>query len=464
MKAPLIFEKFIRAVRTHQLLARGDRVVVAVSGGADSVALLSLFLEVQSQFDLDLVVAHLNHNLRGKSSDEDQEFVRKLANLHGKRFICEQIPLEAVATRNENLENWARERRYEFLSKAAEATGAQRVALGHTMSDQAETFLMRLLRGSGTVGLSGMSYRRNRFIRPLLSIERREILEYLKLRGLDWREDLSNMDTQFLRNRLRLEIIPTLEQRCNPKIVPLLATSADLLRESNEALQAWAVEIFVREAVVDGNRILWDVNSLVALPLGLQKRLVSLSLEKLIPGTHQLSAPKLTSIVDLLGEGRSGKFVQTKTFKCSRDFNRLLVEVLPFTSPKNFCYTLRIPGRVDLSHAGTCFEARFEPSVPKTVVLNRWELSLSRAELESGFFVRNWEPGDVYFPPDMSSPRRVAEMLARRKIPRQNRASWPVVVLAGRIVCVKDFPFSADNAIQTTKETRVVIEERCQDQ
>src|SRR5262245_42221750 len=140
MKAPLIFEKFIRAIRTQHLLARGDRVVVAVSGGADSVALLSLLLEIQSQFDLDLIVAHLNHSLRGKSSDEDQEFVRKLADLHRKRFICERIPDEAVAARNENLENWARQRRYEFLSKTANTTDAQKVALGHTMSDQAETF------------------------------------------------------------------------------------------------------------------------------------------------------------------------------------------------------------------------------------------------------------------------------------------------------------------------------------
>jgi len=463
MKTPLVFEKFIRAVKTHALLDRGDRVVAAVSGGADSVALLSLLLEVRAQFELDLIVAHLNHNLRGKSSDEDQEFVRILAHRLGARFICEKISAEDVTTRKESLENWARERRYAFLSKAAGAVHAQKVALGHTMSDQAETLLMRLLRGSGTVGLSAMSYKRDVFIRPLLSIERHEILEYLKLRGVTWREDASNLDTQFLRNRLRQELIPSLKDRYNPKIVPLLAGTAAILREESEALRYWVAEVFDREAMVDGNRVIWDVNTLVSLPSGLQNRLVRLSLERLIPGNHSLSAQNVASIIHLLGEGRSGKFVQTGHYRCSREFNRLLLEAVPPPAPEKFCYALRIPGRIELPQTGTCFEAKLEPSPQDSVVLNRWELFLSKTELEAGFFVRNWEPADVYFTPGANSPKRVAEMLAQTKIPRRCRASWPVVVLAGRVVCVRDFPFCADNSVQGREETRVVVEERSQD-
>ncbi len=212
--------------------------MVAVSGGADSVALLSLLLEVRTQFELDLIVAHLNHNLRGKASDEDEEFVRVLAHRLGTRFISEKIPAEDVKAREGGLENWAREQRYAFLSKGRSGSvHSQKVALGHTMNDQAETFLMRLFRGSGSVGLSAMSYRRDVFIRPLLSIQRQEILEYLKLRGIQWREDASNLDTQFLRNRLRQELIPSLQDRYNPRIVPQLAATADILREESEALR-----------------------------------------------------------------------------------------------------------------------------------------------------------------------------------------------------------------------------------
>src|SRR4026209_807405 len=132
MKAPLVFEKFIRAVKTHGLLDHGDRVVVAVSGGSDSVALLSLLQEVRAQFELDLVVAHLNHNLRGEASNEDEDFVRILAHRLGARFLSERIRAEDLKGPEAGSENWARERRYGFLSKAAGALHAQRVALGHT--------------------------------------------------------------------------------------------------------------------------------------------------------------------------------------------------------------------------------------------------------------------------------------------------------------------------------------------
>jgi tRNA(Ile)-lysidine synthase len=462
MKVPLVFEKFIRAIKNHALLDRGDRVVVAVSGGADSVALLSLLLEVRTQFELDLIVAHLNHNLRGTASDEDEEFVRVLAHRLGTRFISEKIPAEDVKARLGGLENWAREQRYAFLLRAAGSVHSQKVALGHTMNDQAETFLMRLFRGSGSVGLSAMSFRREMFIRPLLSIQRKEILEYLKLRGIQWREDASNLDTQYLRNRLRQELIPSFQDRYNPKIVPQLAATADILREESEALRFWAAEVFDREAIIEGNSVCWNVENLVSLPSGLQKRLIRLSFERMAPGGHSPSARNVASIIELLSDGKSGTSLQTGLLQCFRDFNRLRLEAVPPSAPQTFCYALRIPGRIDLPQTGTYFEARHEPSPPSSVVLNRWELFLSREELEAGFYIRNWEPADVYFAPGANSPKRVAEMFAEKKIPLRCRTSWPVVVLAGKVVCIRDFPVSSSGIIRTPEQALVVVEERSQ--
>ena len=462
MKVPQVFEKFIRAIKDHALLDRGDRVVAAVSGGADSVALLTLLLEVRTQFELELIVAHLNHNLRGKASDEDEEFVRVLARRLDTRFISEKIPGGDMKARLGGLENWARDQRYAFLLKAAGSVHSQKVALGHTMNDQAETFLMRLFRGSGSVGLSAMSSRRELFIRPLLSIQRREILEYLKLRGIQWREDASNLDTQFLRNRVRQELIPSLQDRYNPKIVPQLAATANILREESEALRFWAADVFDREAVIEGNSVCWNVDNLVSLPSGLQKRLIRLSFERIAPGGHSLSAQNVASIFELLSEGKSGTSLQTGFLRCFREFKRLRLEALLSPPPQDFCYALRIPGRIDLPQTGTYFEARHEPSPPNSFVLNRWELFLSRAELEAGFYIRNWEPADVYFPPGANSPKRVADMFAEKKIPRRCRTSWPVVVLAGKIVCVRDFPVRSVGMIRTPEQALVVVEERSQ--
>jgi len=460
MRSPQVFEKFVRTLKSHRLLRRGDRLLIAVSGGADSVALLYLMQEVRAQFELDLVIAHLNHNLRGKSSDDDEQFVRVLAKDLGIKFVSKKIPDEAVASRNQNLEAWARERRYAFLSEAAARVQAQEVALGHTMNDQAETLLMRLLRGSGSAGLSCMPFKRDLFIRPLLAIQRHEVLAYLKLRGIKWREDLSNFDTRLFRNKIRQELIPNLRDRQNPKIVSQLACTAAVLREESEALQHWAAEVLRKEAVIEGNKIFWNVDTLGSLPTGLQKRLVRLSLERLMEGNHFLSAKNIDSVIYLLGEGRSGRLVRIGTCRSVREFGRLVFEVVPDSRPCEFRYALPIPGRVELPLTHTWFEARLDCRPADSTVLNRWELFLSKAELTAGMLIRNWQPADVYFAPGVASPKRVTDLFAQKKIPRRCRASWPVVVLNGRVVCVKDFPFLGGIPVQAGEKTRVVVEER----
>ena len=228
-------------------------------------------------------------------------------------------------------------------------------------------------------------------------------------------------------------------------------------------MQCRAAEVFEREAIVGRNSVSWNVNNLVSLPSGLQKRLIRLSFERMTPGRDSLSAQNVTSIIELLGEGKSGTSLQTGLLRCFREFNRLRLEAISTGATKTFCYALRIPGRIELPQTGTYFEARHEPSPPSSVVLNRWELFLSPEELEAGFYIRNWEPADVYSPPGASSRKSVAEMFAEKKIPRRSRASWPVVVLAGKVVCVRDFPVCSVQSGQDPDQTLVVVEERNQD-
>jgi hypothetical protein len=218
--------------------------------------------------------------------------------------------------------------------------------------------------------------------------------------------------------------------------------------------------VFDREAVVEVNSVSWNVDRLISLPTGLQKRLIRLSFEKTSQGNHRLSAQNVASIMELLGAGKSGTSVRTGFFRCFREFKRLRLEVAPRYLTEDFCYTLAIPGRIDLPQTGTCFEAILEPSRRDSAVLNRWELFLSREELQEGFCIRNWKPADVYFAPGASSPRRVADMFAEQKVPRRCRATSPVVVLAGRVVCVRNFPVYSGTAEQTQERSLVVIEER----
>jgi tRNA(Ile)-lysidine synthase len=462
MKDALIFQRFIKAIKSHRLLNVGDRVIVAVSGGADSVALLDLLLAIRKQYRLDLIVAHLNHNLRGEQSDADAEFVRLLAEQHQLRFVSKKIPDEENSARRGNLENWARHRRYEFLSQCAQDHLAQRVATGHTMNDQAETLLMRLIRGSGTIGLGAIPPKRNdRFIRPLLYLERGEIQAYLIARGLSWREDPTNQDTRLLRNRLRHELLVQLESHYNPRIVHALSRAAEILREDAEVIESHTVTLFTQNSHFDGHRVAWDARCLLSYPIGLQKNLIRHSLRQL--GVFAGSS-EIDSILDLLQEGKGGKMFETATVRCRREFGTLILErpeCVPF-GPK-YRYALGIPSEVRLAETGTRFRASLDPIPATEQTLNRWEFSLDRAALGRGFLIRNWEPGDTYRAPGSGSSLRVSEWLARRKVPRRLRAIWPVITLDGKIICVKDFPLSTDTVVQSqcgNDNISVIVEER----
>lgn len=319
-----VFEKFITAIKLHGLVEIGDRVIVAVSGGADSMALLHLLLSVRRHYALDLVVAHLNHNLRGQESEADESFVRSWAAERNLSFVCEKISEEESRQRYGNLESWARNRRYDFLFRTSKNWAAQKIAVGHTQSDQAETLLMRLIRGSGTLGLSAMRPKRDNLIRPLVYLERAEIQEYLRAHRISWREDFTNRDTNFLRNRLRQELIPQLKKSYNPRIVRTLSVTAEVLRDEAEALQHCVDKLFDEEAGFDGQQVVWNVDRLLSYHKALQKSLIRHSLRRLSRGRSP-DSKEIAAIVSLLDKGKSGKRFSTTSVRCVRSRQSLVL-------------------------------------------------------------------------------------------------------------------------------------------
>ena len=233
--------KVRKTIETKSLLKDGDRVLACVSGGPDSIALLHLLVELCRYYDIEIFVAHLNHMLRGKEADADAEFVRKTADDLSLPFIAEKIDVKNIAkTRCMSIEEAAREARYDFYSRAAGKLNADKIATGHTRDDQAETVLMRLLKGSGSLGLSGIPYKR-RFgdfwiIRPLLDATRKEIERYLKANRIPSRTDASNLETVYFRNKIRNALIPVLERYFNPNIKEGLSSMAATLSDESSFL------------------------------------------------------------------------------------------------------------------------------------------------------------------------------------------------------------------------------------
>ena len=228
-----------KTIERSSMLARGDHLLVAVSGGPDSVALLRVLMLLSPEYQLQLTTAHLNHGLRDTEAKEEEDFVRRISKAMGITCICKKVDIRMLRTgKGRSLEEIAREERYKFLSETAEACGAQKIATGHHHDDQAETILINLIRGSGLEGLKGIApVRDDLIIRPLLDVGREEILAFLKREGLAYMVDSSNLDPIYLRNRIRIDLIPDLRVRYNPQIVPGLCRMAEIVRREDNYLQ-----------------------------------------------------------------------------------------------------------------------------------------------------------------------------------------------------------------------------------
>src|SRR5689334_15610851 len=226
------------ATETQGLLRAGERVGVAVSGGADSVALLLLLLELRKELGVVLSVAHFNHRLRGKHSDTDEKFAAKLAAKHKLPFHLGHADVASNAKREKaNLEDTARRARYDFYESLVRSGQVDKVAVAHTADDQAETVLAHILRGTGIAGLGGIHPRVGNVVRPLLGVRRAELRVYLRSKKQTWREDATNRDTTRMRARIRKKLMPLLEKQFQPAVVEHLATLAELAREDEAFLQ-----------------------------------------------------------------------------------------------------------------------------------------------------------------------------------------------------------------------------------
>ena len=253
-----MIEKVKETIKHFAMVEGGDHLLVAVSGGMDSVALLHLLMALREPLDIQLTVCHLNHSLRGEESIRDEEFVRSLAESLGLAFEGGREDLRAITReRDGSLQEVARAVRYAFFEEVALRTGATKVALGHTSDDNAETVLMRFIKGSSARGLRGIPPVRERYIRPLIETGRGEVETFIRERGIEYVEDSSNRTMNYLRNRIRGELIPFIEEKYNPNLRETLNREASVIARDDDYLSCEAERasggVVVERGVGDGN-------------------------------------------------------------------------------------------------------------------------------------------------------------------------------------------------------------------
>jgi len=543
----LLADRVLAHIRREELLRAGDRVGVAVSGGIDSVALLRVLIELRRELGIVVSVVHFNHKLRGAESEVDQEFVAGLAREHGLEFYCGSGDAgQLAADEHCGLEAAARRLRYEFLQRvlgtrgpdqevpqglkpgsvgrhigAAEAAPLQglslanssqthldKIATGHNLDDQAETVLMRAIRGTGTRGLGGIYPRivvenedgegRGEIIRPLLHIRRSELEQYLEEIKQPWREDSSNADSKFTRNRMRKLVLPLLEREFNPSVAENLSELAEIARDEEDyweneisgwlgTVVQWSQPEWARGLRGFGSsEALVQIQSSQSNSSALLERLeepgpavmnASVSRPWLLTEPRAVQRRVLKAIGEQAGIPLEFKHVEEMLRFAAEDgppgkelplpLRWKLVrepESMVFVTPDlrreplvpDYEYLLAIPGSVSVPELGVVIEAL--RIGPEREVAEYNAHQLLHAGLHGPVIMRNWRSGDRFWPAHTKSPKKVKELLQEKHVAKPERRLWPVVVSGDEIVWMRGFPVPTNRRAKSEQEAILIRE------
>ena len=444
-------------ITRYNMAPRGSRIGVAVSGGADSVALLHILHTLAPELGLQLVVLHVNHGLRGMESDEDEQFVRSLSDQLGLLLITERIPPPAG-----NLEQGAREARRSFFRRSMAAHSLERIALGHTRSDQAETVLFRLIRGSGLAGLAGMRLvTDDGLIRPLLTTSRAEIRQWAASSGLKWREDSSNQETRFSRNWLRHEILPALAERLNPNVETTLADTASLAAAEEAYWRERITLLFQRICRRTQLGLILDVPTLSAEHIAVQRRLVRHAISEVRGGLRSLDMQHIEAILNVCSGSEAHDRVIVPGVDALRSYEKLLLRSPGHRMDPHYSLDLSIgqeyelpsqAGRIYIEwndrNSGFCGNFKEDQEFAGEIAEFEGEVLLG-AERTRRLSVRNWKPGDAIRLPGHAGAVKIKSLFQEHRVLLWERSRWPVLLSDGEIAWVRQFGSAAQFRKQT---------------
>jgi tRNA(Ile)-lysidine synthase len=498
-------QRMLEAIRRGRAILPGARVGVAVSGGADSVALLRILDGLANELGITLLVAHLNHSLRGPESDGDAEFVENLARERNLRFVLHVEDVAAVAEREGwNLEDAGRRLRQRFFQQLVAEGTADLIAVAHTADDQAETLLAHLMRGTGMTGLGGIYPVAGVVVRPLLEMRRQDLREYLESLKQEWREDSTNNDTRRMRARIRKDLLPIIERDFSPGIVGHLNELARLAREEGTFWNAFVEERFQaltrktdESLVIVAGDLLVPLNSFKKLPSGttssgaasksarlvatpvrtVTERLIRRIYEELQGDRRELSAKHVEQVIDLASNLKSGRIVELpRGVVVRREFSELVFVRLDALGENNLAdetagaarayqYVVDLPlnetRTVSVAELGKRLSLNLIdwPSAQSDTIrdIQALDADLLRAPL----ILRNWRPGDSYKPRGRRDARKLRQMMVAERVPVTQRGTWPVLESGGQVVWALGMaPAEECSARAATRKGLLIVEEK----
>jgi tRNA(Ile)-lysidine synthase len=472
MPKPKLANRLLSVLRRQFQIHAGDRIGVAVSGGADSVALLLLFFELRERLGVVLNVVHFNHKLRARASEADEKFVSKLAAKLGLEFYSSSANVTVKAKKERaNLEDAGRRARSDYFQSLVDSGLCARIAVAHTADDQAETVLGHILRGTGLAGLGGIHPVRGSIFRPLLHFRRAELRTYLRSKKQTWREDATNQDTKRTRAHIRKSLLPLLEKKFQSAIVDHLSALADLARQDEAFLDSIAAARLPEFTFNSGHevRIIADSFSTPLSP-AISTRIVRRVIASLKSRPGELSTIHVNSVLELARSGQTGASLPlpggVHVRKDRRDllFTSLSNAKSPLKSPPPDSYSyaleLSLPNQhVPLPQLQCAIRFRVIDWPVKTGQTSKSGAVLDYDRLTSPLVLRNWRPGDKFQPVGRRGSHKLKRFFNEKRVSREDRLCWPVLTCGAVLVWVRGLPAAADFVARSGTRTGLLVTE-----
>ena len=416
---PDLLEELVRAVEGDRLFPAGGTVLLACSGGGDSVAMAAMVARLRGRLGVEAVLGHVNHGLRGRSADEDEAFVRDLADSLELDFRRRRADVaEERRLRGGGVMEVARRLRYEALRAMADEVGAEAIATAHTADDRAETLLLNLARGAGPRGLSGPRVRRDDgVVRPMIAMRRGDLRDWLRERGLGWREDRSNEDRRFRRVKVRKELIPWLEANLNPRVVERLAETARLLDGVSSVAEADAAAGLERARVASPAGETWlDRAVLATYHRASRCMIVAAALRELIGEGRPVALARIDAVLERDRDAQLAPGIRLRVLD-----ERIVVSNEQFQQDELAETTLAIGATIEVG--GWSFQV--ERACPDPAIRGRWVAELG--EVDPPLTIRSRRAGDRFRPAGGPGERKLSDYMIDRKIPKRSRPGVPVL-------------------------------------
>lgn len=449
------------------MFSPGERIAVAVSGGPDSMLLLELMRQFSGEAGVSIAVAHFNHHLRGVDSGVDEQFVAARAQELGLELFRGEADVARIArTKRRNIEATARDLRYRFFFSLISQQKVDKVATAHTANDQAETVLLRLLRGTGVRGLGGIyPVLDGKIVRPFLGLARVEVKREIECRQIAFRVDASNLDPRFARNRIRRILLPVLEAEFNPHVVRLLCELATRSRDDDAFLQQAASERARPWRLREGSLEKIALRSFVEYHPAIQRRVLRDMVASARGNLRGFTGAHIEAVRRFATASQSGKRLNLPGgLEAEKAFDWLVIARRhDEAAPGGFCFAVTPPTSIVVPQLDLKFRFSIAENLPSGQAEKGYNcnqaLALDWSKLGDGLVLRNWQPGDRFQPSGSRHAWKLKELFLKRRVPARSRKLWPVLVSSQQLVWVQGFPAAQGFAASEASAQVLIVEE-----